>query len=72
MLAPATLDDHLLNGRYAIRAAMRQAVLSGDNSEVMMLVRRNLGYRILKGEIPVTLKPPVPLDDIAAQQAEAA
>lgn len=65
------LDQHIANGRAEIRAAMREAAMSGDSSRVMVLVRRNLGYRILKGDISVTLKPPV-IDDIAAQQALAA
>lgn len=66
-----TLDDHIEQSRQEIRAAMRRAVEISDADEVWVLVRRNLGYKILRGDIPVVLKSPV-IDDIAAQQAKAA
>ena len=61
----------LERGKHEIRDAMRRAVISGNAEEVWVLVRRNIGYRIVSGEIGVTLKAPT-IDDIAAQQAKAA
>lgn len=65
------LDGLIESGKAHIRAAMREAVQTRNYETVWMLVRRNQGYKILRGDIAVTLKAPT-LDDIAAQQAKAA